>query len=235
MPEFSIVIPVYNEGENIKAALTEIKDKVRGDYELLIVYDFEQDSTLPAVKEFLSQHTLPVRLVKNNIGRGVLNALKTGFMTAQSELVIVTMADLSDPPDVMNSMLAAAAQGADVVCASRYMRGGRQIGGPLIKRNLSRLAGLSLSFLTGIPTKDITNNFRLYRKAFLDSVTIESEGGFEVAMELTLKAYYSGYRVAQVPTVWTDRVAGESQFQFEKWLPKYLKWYIFALKKKVGI
>jgi dolichol-phosphate mannosyltransferase len=241
LPKFSVVIPVYNEGENIFTALTEIKNKVHGDFEVLVVYDFDGDTTLPVVKRFTEEdlktgNSLKVRLVKNEIGRGVLNALKQGFQSAQSDFIIVTMADLSDPPEVMNDMLAQAVQSNSyVVCASRYMKGGKQIGGPLLKRTLSRLAGVSMSWFTGIPTKDITNNFRLYRREIFQKIEIESSGGFELAMELTIKAFFNGFQVSEVPTTWTDRVAGESRFQMKKWLPKYLKWYFFGLKKKLGI
>ena len=71
-------------------------------------------------------------------------------------------------------MVALADDGADVVAASRYMKGGRQVGGPRLKRLISRFAGLSLHWFAGVPTHDPTNNFKLYSRRFLDAVTIES-------------------------------------------------------------
>ena len=115
--------------------------------------------------------------------------------------------------------------GADVVAGSRYMRGGRQVGGPLLKRTMSRAAGLSLHWLGGLPVHDATSNFRLYSKRLLNQVTIESRGGFELGLELTVKAYRLGMRVAEVPTTWRDRTAGQSRFKLLEWLPRYLHWY----------
>ena len=105
------------------------------------------------------------------------------------------------------------------------MRGGRQIGGPPLKRLMSRTAGLTLHWFAGVPTHDPTNNFKLYSRRFLDTVTIESTAGFELALELTVKATIARRRVAEVPTTWRDRTAGESNFKLRKWLPHYLHWY----------
>ena len=90
---------------------------------------------------------------------------------------------------------------------------------------MSRAAGLTLHWFAGVQTHDSTSNFKLYRRSFLDSVTIESEAGFELALELTVKATLAGQSVAEVPTVWRDRTAGESNFKLRKWLPHYLRWY----------
>jgi hypothetical protein len=130
-------------------------------------------------------------------------------------------------------MVALARTGADVVSASRYMPGGRQLGGPPLKRLLSRVAGLTLHWFGRVATHDPTNNFKLYSRRFLDSVTIESSAGFELALELTVKATLAGRRVAQVPTTWRDRTAGESNFKLRKWLPHYLHWYLAAMRGRV--
>ena len=131
-------------------------------------------------------------------------------------------------------MVAMAKGGADVVSASRYMRGGHQIGGPLLKRLMSRTAGLTLHWFGGVATHDPTNNFKLYSRRLLDDTPIESEAGFELALELTVKATLAGRRVAEVPTTWRDRTAGESNFKLRKWLPHYLRWYWIALRSRVA-
>ena len=109
------------------------------------------------------------------------------------------------------------------------MQGGKQLGGPLLKRTLSRLAGLSLYYLVGFPTHDATNNFRLYDAALVNELQIESEQGFEIALELTAKAFVRGEQIGEIPTTWKDRDAGESRFQLFRWLPKYFRWYRYAL------
>ena len=143
------------------------------------------------------------------------------------------MADLTDDPKVLNQMMEKFDEGFDVVAASRYMKGGHQIGGPILKQILSRVAGVSLYYLVGLPTHDATNSFRVYSKRFLDKIKVESDGGFELAIELTVKAHFGGFRVAEVPTTWTY-LAKESRFYLLKWLPKYLKWYFWAVKMKLG-
>lgn len=232
MSAVTIVIPVYNEGDNIQKTLSELDGKVSVDAETWLVYDGEQDTTLPAARMLEGKTRIPFRLVRNKYGRGALNAIKTGLEDAQSELIVVTMADLCDPPAVINELVAAAErEGADIVCASRYMKGGRQYGGPRFKGFLSHAAGLILCWFARLPTHDPTNSFKLYRKSFLNSVTIESTGGFELGIELVVKANAAGRKIVEVPTTWRDRMAGQSNFKLWKWLPHYLKWFFYAFRR----
>jgi glycosyltransferase involved in cell wall biosynthesis len=225
LPALSIVVPVYNEGENVVPTLRGVVEHTHmRPLEVLVVHDFDEDTTVPVVKRL--QAELPeLRLHRNTLGRGVLNAIKSGLGAARAPFVLVTMGDGSDDPDDIDPMYALASGGADVVAGSRYMRGGRQLGGPLLKRSMSRAAGLSLHWLGGLPVHDATSNFRLYSRRLLDKVTIESTGGFELGIELTVKAHLLGMRVAEVPTTWRDRTAGTSRFRLWNWLPRYLHWY----------
>jgi len=227
--ELGIIIPVYNEAENIGETVRAIEAKVKTPHAIYIVYDFDEDNTLPVVKR-LKEGGVDLVLLKNSAGE-VVNAIKIGLREADERYLLVTMADLSDDYGVVDAMVQKAGQGFDVVCGSRYAKGGRQIGGPLLKKTLSRLAGLSLRHLARIPTSDVTNSFKLYRKSMVDVLTIESEGGFEIAMEIVVKAHFSGYRVAEIPCIWHDRQQGASRFRILHWMPNYLKWYRFALKK----
>jgi dolichol-phosphate mannosyltransferase len=230
--EVDFVMPVYNEGENVGHALEEIYASVPLPKRVLVVYDFDEDNTVPVVRRLAPQFP-GVELVKNTIGRGALNAMRAGIAAAKAEVVVVTMADLSDDLPVVTRMVGLIRdEGYDVVCASRYMRGGRQIGGPFVKGLLSRVAGLSLHWLSGIPTHDATNSFRAYRRGVIQGMEIESRGGFELALELTAKAYATGKRITEVPSTWRDRMAGESRFKLMAWLPHYLRWYMFAIKNR---
>ncbi|MBO7721713.1 MAG: glycosyltransferase [Kiritimatiellae bacterium] len=227
----SIVVPVYNEGDNIRTTLAELDAKVAVEAETSLVYDRDDDTTLAPARELEGKTRLPFTLLKNKYGRGALNAIKTGLEEAPGELVVVTMADLCDPPGVINDMVAAADRdNADIVCASRYMKGGRQYGGPKFKGLLSRTAGLLLCWFARLPTHDPTNSFKLYRKSFLKTVTIESTGGFELGIELVVKARAAGRKIVEVPTTWRDRVAGKSNFKLWKWLPNYLRWFFYAFR-----
>jgi glycosyltransferase involved in cell wall biosynthesis len=228
------VIPAYNEGDNIRGVLQQLSNTVQTrPFEILVVYDFDEDTTVPVV-ERLRAEIPEVRLHRNRIGRGVLNALKAGFMAASAPYVVVMMADASDNPEDVDALVKRAEAGADVVAAARYMRGGRQIGGPRLKRLLSRTAGLSLHWLAGVLTHDPTNNFKLYSKRLLEQVPIESQAGFELALELTVKAHALGMRVEEVPTTWRDRTAGASRFRMWQWIPHYLRWYRYGLWSRLG-
>jgi len=231
----SIVCPVYNEADNIERLFDRLRASISVASEVIVVYDRDDDNTVPVVRTVASSYPFNIRLVKNMYGRGALNAIKTGFASAQSAAVLVVMADLSDDLTSAGEMYRLVAeQGFDVVCGSRYMRGGRQLGGPRLKKTLSRLAGLTLHHLCGLPVHDVTNSFKMYRRDFLDHVTIESDGGFEIGMELVVKAHVNGGRVTEVPSTWTDRVAGKSRFQLWRWLPKYLRWYFYAFRRRGG-
>lgn len=228
-PRLSVVIPAYNEGENITAVLRDIAGSVKtAPREVIVVYDFDEDDTVPVV-ERLRAEMPEVVAHRNRLGRGVLNAIKAGFAAARAPYVLVMMADGSDEANVIDGMVRLAEGGADLVSASRYMRGGGQEGGPFLKRTLSRIAGLTLHWFGGVPTHDPTSNFKLYSRRLLDAVEIESLGGFELAIELTVKAHLLGMPVRELPTIWHDRTAGQSRFQMRKWIPQYLRWYLRGL------
>jgi len=231
-PELSIVLPVYNEGEAVEPILRAMHAGVATPHELVVVYDFDEDTTVPVVTR-LAGEVPGLRGLRNDLGRGVLNAMRAGIAGTGAPYVLISMADGSDEPHIVDGMVALARDGADVVAASRYMPGGRQIGGPLLKRLMSRAAGLSLHWFGGVATHDPTNNFKLYRRSFLEATPIESTAGFELALELTVKATLAGRRVAEVPTTWRDRTAGQSNFKLRKWLPHYLRWYFTALRGRL--
>ena len=227
-----IIIPVYNEGTVIGRTLDEVETKIHTEHKIYIVFDFDEDTTLPVVRLWSDQHRREVVLVRNYFGGGALNAIRTGFMAATTEFVLVVMADMSDDLACVEAMYQMMLSGYDVVCGSRYMKGGRQIGGPVLKRTMSRFAGLSLHWFIHIPTHDVTNSFKMYRKSLLDEIVIESTGGFELGMEITVKGFVMGRRVGEVPSTWYDRTQGDSRFRLWAWLPSYLKWYVFAIASK---
>jgi len=228
-PQLTVVMPVWNEGERVMPTIRALAAAVTTPYELLVVHDMPEDTTVPVV-ERLAGEIPGLRAHHNTLGPGVLNAMKAGIAAARAPYVLITMADGSDEYGDVDRMVALAREGADVVAASRYMRGGRQVGGPRLKRFLSRAAGLSLHWVAGIPIHDATSNFKLYARRFLDATPIESEAGFELATELSVKATLQGRRLAEVPTTWRDRTGGESRFRLRKWLPHYLRWYLLAFR-----
>ena len=227
----TFVIPVYNEEENFPILWEQLTSRCTIPFAAMAVYDFDEDKTVPVVRRIIDSGEKRLSLVRNK-SRGVVNAILTGFDRVSDGPIVVLMADLSDDLDAIPRMFALYNQGFDVVAGSRYMPGGAIIGGPWLKKNLSRGAGVSLKLLRGIPTCDATNAFKMYDAKMLKKFQVESKGGFEINLELTVKAFLAGYRIAETPSVWRDRESGESKFQMWKWLPSYLRWYFFAFQPK---
>jgi len=228
----TIIVPVYNEAENFPHFWSELKAAVRSDYQLVVIYDDDRDTTIPVVEQLIAQGERGLRLAKNNLRPGVAGAMETGFRMVNHGPVVVVMADLSDDLTRIDPMLELYRQGYHIVAASRYMSGGETIGGPTLKKQLSRLAGLSLYWLRRLPTRDATNAFKLYDATMLQGILIESVAGFEITLEVTVKAFLAGFRIAEIPTTWRDRTRGKSRFRLWNWLPRYLKWYLFAFRPK---
>lgn len=233
-PRVSIVVPAYNEGDEIRGFLARVASTVTVPFELLVVVDSDADTTIPAVSEF-SASDGRVRVIVNTYGRGPAQAIRYGFDAASASTVVVTMADGSDDPRQIDELTELVERGVVVAAGSRYMAGGQQIGGPRFKRFLSQLAGRSLHLLAGIGTRDATNSFKAYNTEFVRTVTIQSRDGFEIGLELTAKARRARLPVAELPTIWLDRTAGESNFKLRKWIPKYLRWYFFAFGKPLAL
>ncbi len=237
-PLLSIVIPVYHEQDNIIRVIRGIEKTVNTDYELLIVYDKPEDPTYDVVKQYIDDsHSKCIKLTQNSVDnkRGFMNALRTGFQKANSQAILTMMADMCDDPVSIDKMYHHFLSGSDIVCGSRYMKGGKQIGSPILKRTLSRLSGLSLYYLRRLPVHDPTNNFKIYSKKLLEQIELNSEGGFDIAMQITVKAHKDGYKITEVPTTWRDRTAGQAKFNLKKMAPKYLKWYFYALlPRRIG-
>jgi glycosyltransferase involved in cell wall biosynthesis len=230
--EITLIIPVYDEAETIVPLVEEIERTVRPAWRALVIYDRDDDTTLRKVEDVTARRP-NIRFVRNRLGPGVVNAFRTGFLEAKTRFVVPIMADLSDMPETVNAMHALIHEGYDLVVASRYAPGGAKIGGPRLKNVLSRAANAILHAVTPLPVHDITNAFILYRREVIDSIAIESTGGFEITMEIIAKAFAQGYRIGEVPTTNRDRPAGRSKFKLMHWILKYLYWALFILRCSV--
>ena len=230
--DLTIVIPVYNEGAGFEDLWSELNTHLQFPFSAMVVYDFDEDNTVPAVQAVIARGESRISLVKNNVRRGVVGALLTGFRSVESGPLLVVMADLSDDLAQVSRMLELYRQGYDVVVGSRYMKGGRIVNGPVVKQGLSRMAGVSLCWLRGIPTHDATNAFKIYDSDMLRQFILESQHGFELNLEITVKAFLAGYRIVEIPSEWRDRTQGKSKFKLWAWMPHYLRWYFYAFRPK---
>jgi dolichol-phosphate mannosyltransferase len=227
-PRLDIIIPVYNEGDNIVPTLRGLAAGVKTSNRILICYDREDDDTLPAIRSNRERFDkLTIELVRNR-GRGAHGAVVTGFSASTAPFVLVFPADDDFNAGIIDAMVAEAAKGCDIVCASRFMAGGSMVGCPWLKAVLVRAASFTLYHVARLPTHDASSGFRLFSRRVLDEIEIESERGFCYSIELLVKCHRLRWPIGEVPAQWIERTHGASRFQVIKWLPDYLRWYIYA-------
>lgn len=226
-PRISIIIPAYHERDQILPVLDRLFDLVRLSCEVLLVVDDQDDPTLDLAAEYAEKEPR-LRCLVNTYGSGPANAIRYGMDAAVAEVAVVTMADGCDDVRQIDDLARLVERGVAVAAASRYMAGGQQVGGPFLKSLLSRTAGRSLHVLARVGTRDATNSFKAYSTSFVRAVGIDSRHGFEIGIELTAKAKRLHRPVAEIPTIWLDRLAGVSNFKVGSWIPRYLHWYRFS-------
>ena len=233
-PRVSIVIPAYNEGQAIEGVLERLVETVELPCEISIVVDAPQDSTVPYVEKFAKRDPR-IRLLVNDVEPGPAQAIRYGIDRASADVVVVTMADGCDDPQQIDYLTRLVERGVVIAAASRYSRGGQQVGGPFLKSLLSRTAGLSLWALARVGTRDATNSFKAYNTEFVRTVGITSNTGFEIGIELVAKARRARQPIAELPTIWLERHQGMSNFKLASWLPSYLRWYWFAFGPQLSL
>jgi dolichol-phosphate mannosyltransferase len=224
-PRVTVVVPAYNEDKHIVPVLDRLFESVHLPCEVLVVVDSEDDTTIPVVAEYALKEPR-IRCVINTYGRGPANAIRFGIDAAAVGV---------DDPRQIDELARLVDRGVAVAAASRYMPGGQQVGGPVLKGLMSKTAGRSLRMLAHIGTRDATNSFKAYSTDFVRKVGIDSRDGFELGIELTAKAKRLRMPVAEIPTIWLDRQAGMSNFKVAKWIPGYLRWYRFAFGPRLTV
>ncbi len=233
-PRVSVVIPAYNEGSEIEDVLSRLVEAMELPSEIVVVVDSPDDSTVPYVEKYAAKNP-HIRAVVNDVQPGPAQAIRYGIDRAVADVVVVTMADGCDDPQQIDQLVRLVERGVVVAAASRYSRGGQQVGGPFLKGLLSRLAGLSLWMLARVGTRDATNSFKAYNVDFVRKVGIASSTGFEIGIELVAKARRARLPVAELPTIWLERNHGVSNFKVVSWLPHYLRWWFFAFGPRLDL
>ncbi len=220
-----VVIPVYNEGENIIRLLEVFEREVQTPIRILICYDHDEDDTLGVLDNIHSRFEI-VR-VKNK-GRFAHGAVMTGFKYSDAAAVISYMADDDYNAGLIDKMAGLFWQGNDIVCASRFIPGGSMVNCPWPKAFLVRAVSFSLYHFARLPSHDATNAFRLFSRNLLEKVKIESTDGFTYSLELLAKCHRLGLQVTELPAKWFERDKGASRFRVFQWAPAYLRWYFYV-------
>lgn len=224
----SIVIPVKNEEGSIINTLLSIKRAVKIQHSIIVVDGCSTDKTVHLVRNYIRENKNVSVLLTTPRTSGFKNSIDIGIEKAKTEFVVVMMGDLCDDPKTINEMYRKANSGFGIIVGSRYMRGGKKLDDPKIQGFISRVVNRTLYLLTGIPTHDASNPFKLYRKSLLSSIKPESKGN-EIPIEVIFRAYFQGARIIEVPTTWKGRKSGKSKFKMLRLVPGYAKLYAWVL------
>ena len=232
-----IIVPIYNEGDKVIKLLSLFQKNIKNNFRVLFCYDLENDDIFK-YKDEMKNFSFDIQLVKNP-SVGPCKAVKEGFFFGNSDCVIVYPCDDFINFNIIDKMYHDFINGNDIVAASRFMKGGSMKGCPLIKSILVRTASFTLYHLSSIPIKDASNGFRLFSRKLLNEINIESKVGFSYSLEILVKCSRLKYKISEIPAQWEERSEGSSRFKVFKWLPHYLRWYIYGLsttwlrKKKI--
>jgi dolichol-phosphate mannosyltransferase len=232
-----IVLPAFNEAENIPPLLKKIDIAMHLDetsFKVIVVDDGSKDNTAAICKDFAAY--LPLHLVQHPVNKGLGITIRDGLAEAArlakpEDIVVVMDADNSHPPGLIHSMLRKIKEGNDVVIASRYQSGGRQIGVSLLRRFLSR--GASILFRIVFPTpgvRDYTCGYRAYRAAVLQAAIAEygekfvDQEGFQCMIDIILKLRRKNFIFAETPLVLRyDQKEGASKMKVLRTIMNTLK------------
>lgn len=228
--KLSILMPVLNEGINLKMMLRILKATIEVPHEVLIVYDSLDDDSIPVVKAMRKDYP-HLRGIHNELGRGVANAIKAGVDSAVGEYILVIAADDIGPVIAVDDMLSLMDQGCDLVSATRYAYGGRIMGGFFISRFLSIIANKLFYVVSGAALTDSTVGIKMFKCSIFDKIRLEAKPvGWAVAFELAIKAQLADLKLGEVPITSINRFyGGESSFKLGPWVIEYSKWFLWGL------
>jgi len=228
--KISVIIPTYNEKENIAPLLSRVDKALAGyNYEILIVDDGSKDGTIEAASDLAER--CPVRVIVRRDERGLATAVVHGLKSASGQIIGVMDADLQHPPEVLPSLIKAIQDGADMAIASRYIPGGGCPNWGLSRRIISRVA-LMISHLLLPSTravKDPLAGFFMFRRQNVDPARLKPIG-YKISLEVMLIGRFQN--VVEVPYIFEDRSAGQSKLNPGQQLD-YLK-HLFSLMARTG-
>ncbi|NBW28152.1 MAG: glycosyltransferase family 2 protein [Flavobacteriaceae bacterium] len=233
--KLSIVIPAYNEEESITETIDQIEEafsQVAIDHEILVVNDNSKDNTAQ-VLEGLSKKYSVVKYVTNLGPNGFGYAVRYGLERYSGDCVAVMMADLSDSPfDLIRYYTTMLEGNYDCVFGSRFMKGGKVVDYPFVKKVINRIANLIIRVVMRIKYNDTTNAFKLYKREVIEGVKPILSPHFNLTIELPLKAIIRGYSYAVVPNSWTNRKYGVSKLKIKEMGSRYFFILVYCFVEK---
>lgn len=213
MSRILVVIPTYNESENIPRLIPQVLEQAEG-IEVLVVDDGSPDGTGGIVRR-MGENDPRVHLLERSAKMGLGTAYVDGFRYALAgnyDFVFEMDADFSHNPNEIPAFLRKAGE-ADLVVGSRYTNGVRVLNWPMQRLLLSWTANVWTRFWTGIPLNDATGGFKCYRIEVLRGINLDSirSNGYAFQIEMSYMAWRKGFRLGEIPIVFLDRLAGKSK------------------------
>jgi dolichol-phosphate mannosyltransferase len=228
----SILLPVRNEGINLRVMLKILRAVVDLPHEVLVVYDSAGDDSISVVEEVRRNYS-ELRGIHNTLGNGVVNAIRSGVTFSRGDVILIFAADEVGPVLAIEDMIALIQEGCDFVSCTRYAHGGRRLGGSMIGAFLSSWANWLFHHVAGSPFSDATTGIKMFRKEIFSLLNLESRPvGWTVAFEMAIKAHHAGLRLGEVPIISIDRLyGGESNFRLGPWVKEYSRWFIWGMRR----
>jgi dolichol-phosphate mannosyltransferase len=216
MSDSLIIIPTYNEKENIEKIIREILSLEKS-FHILIVDDGSPDGTATIVKnlqsEFPTQLHLEERAGKLGLGTAYIHGFKWALQK-EYQFIFEMDADFShNPDDLIRLYNANAQEGGEVAIGSRYVKGVNIVNWPMMRLLMSFFASRYVKFITRMPIHDSTAGFKCYRRIVLETINFNKLQfvGYAFQIEMKFKAWKYGFKVVEVPVIFTDRTKGESK------------------------
>jgi len=233
--KLSVVIPAYNEALSIGETISQLHDALEKEgivFELLVVNDNSKDNTLEVLE--MAQIRFPkLRFVTNAGPNGFGYAVRYGLERFSGDCVAIVMADLSDSPEDLIAFYRAMEKGGyDCVFGSRFIKGGKVINYPFLKKIINRIANTIVRLVMWIHYNDTTNAFKLYKRETIEGLKPFLAPHFNLTLELPLKAIVRGYSYTILPNSWTNRKHGESKLKIREMGSRYLFILLYCLIEK---
>jgi dolichol-phosphate mannosyltransferase len=224
-PQLSIVIPAYNEQENIGPCLEELMtllvDESGISTEAIVVNDNSDDGTEAEVLR-CKQRWPSIRLVRRKPPGGFGRAIRSGMQFVRGEVVVIYMADRSDHPGDAKRYYETILEGYDCVFGSRFVRGARVKRYPKVKLWVNRIVNKAIQWMFWTPMNDLTNAFKAYRADVVNHCGPYRACHFNITLEMSLSALISGYRIKEIPIQWEGRTWGSTNLRMREMGRRYL-------------
>ena len=226
-----IIIPTYNEKKNIEKLIRQIFNLGIKNLCVLVVDDNSPDGTGEAVEDIKKEFS-SLDIIHREKKLGLGTAYVAGFTKALSEgadFIFEMDADFSHDPSYISKILEAASEN-DLVLGSRYIPGGGVKNWNFFRRCISRFGNLYAQIILSVPIKDLTGGFKCYKRKVLEVIDLGSLSsvGYNFQIETTYKAYKRGFRIKEIPIVFTERTQGKSKFHITIMLESF--WKVILLR-----